>query len=297
MTSRYQVRHTTTYTYDEVVTDSLGVAHLVPLVLPWQQVPSYDVRVEPAPGDLAVDRDHYGNLVTYFQVTEPHTVLVVDGHGEVEVAAPPAHPGAEAQPWEGLRPLVERGVPGAWAATDLALPSALVDQPSSVVEYAARSLTRGRPVGEAVTDLMHRVHADFLYDKTATTVTSRVADVFERRAGVCQDFAHLVIACLRSHGLAARYVSGYLATEPPPGQERLVGADASHAWVEVWLGPGDDGADAWLALDPTNDHVVADRHVSVARGRDYGDVPPVKGVIVTEARRSTMQVAVDVAAL
>lgn len=139
---------------------------------------------------------------------------------------------------------------------------------------------------------MHRIHADFAYLPGATTITTRVLDVLERRQGVCQDFAHLMISCLRSLGLAARYVSGYLATDPPPGRDRVVGADATHAWVEVWM-PGS----GWLALDPTNDCAVGDRHITVAHGRDYGDVPPVKGVIFTEATGSTMSVSVDVARL
>jgi transglutaminase-like putative cysteine protease len=293
---RYAVRHTTTYTYDDRVTDSLGVAHLVPRSLPWQQVTAYDVSVTPEPGDLAHDLDYYGNHVTYFQVTRPHETLVVEGAGEVEVTTPVVPDDALATPWESLRPVLSPDLSGAWAITDLALASALADHDRAAVAYAATSLTRGRAVGDAVLDLMHRVHADFDYDKTATTVTSTVANVMERRAGVCQDFAHLMLACLRSHGLAARYVSGYLATEPPPGRERVVGADASHAWVEVWLGQA-DGVDRWIALDPTNDQAVADRHLTVAWGRDYGDVPPLKGVIFTEAKRSTMQVSVDVAPL
>ncbi len=140
---------------------------------------------------------------------------------------------------------------------------------------------------------MHRIKTDFHYDKTATTVTSTVADVMDKRAGVCQDFAHLALACLRSHGIAARYVSGYLATRPPAGKPRMVGADASHAWVAAWI----PGSDQWLAFDPTNDQWVSDRHVTVAWGRDYGDVPPVKGVIYTEAKKSTLRVSVDVAPL
>ncbi|MGA8847121.1 MAG: transglutaminase family protein, partial [Nocardioides sp.] len=175
---------------------------------------------------------------------------------------------------------------------DFALASAHAEHLPAAREYAAASLAPARSIGEAVTDLMHRVHADFDYDKTATTVTSTVGHILERRAGVCQDFAHLMLACLRSHGLAVRYVSGYLATTPPAGKTRVVGADASHAWVEVWLGDGE-----WLALDPTNDQWAGDRYVTVAWGRDYGDVPPLKGVIFTEAKRSTMRVAVDVAPL
>jgi transglutaminase-like putative cysteine protease len=171
-----------------------------------------------------------------------------------------------------------------------------VEQVDEAREYAAASLTRHRPVGDAVTDLMHRIHADFDYDHTATTVTSTVGEVLSTRAGVCQDFAHLTLACLRSQGLAARYVSGYLSTLPAPGRPRVVGADASHAWVAVWLPDVLGGSDGdWLAFDPTNDQWADDRYVTVAWGRDYADVPPVKGVIFTEAKKSTLLVSVDVA--
>jgi transglutaminase-like putative cysteine protease len=289
---RYRVSHTTTYSYDDDVTDSLGVAHLVPRALPWQTVSSSALHVDPAPGDVSHDVDFYGNTATYFQVTTPHRSLVVEGVSEVDVATPYADDALLARPWEYARPLVRPGQPGAWQATDFALASALVEQTGEARGYAARSLTRGRPLGEAVTDLVHRIHTDFRYDEAATTVTSTVPEIFTERAGVCQDFAHLTLACLRSHGLAARYVSGYLATEPPPGRERVVGADASHAWVAVWAGD-----DQWLAVDPTNDQWVGDRYVTVAWGRDYSDVPPVKGVIFSEAKRSTLLVSVDVAPL
>jgi hypothetical protein len=140
---------------------------------------------------------------------------------------------------------------------------------------------------------MQRIYRDFDYDKTATTVTSTVGDAMRARAGVCQDFAHVALACLRSHGIAARYVSGYLATQPPPGKERVFGADASHAWLAVWL----PGTDQWLAIDPTNDQWANDRYVTVAWGRDYGDVAPVRGIIFTKAKNSTLRVSVDVAPL
>ncbi len=290
--ARYRVRHRTTYTYDEPVSDSLGVCHLVPRALPWQQVTAYDVGVRPGPLDVHHDADYYGNLTTYFQVTEPHRELVVDAVSDVGVTVPVMDAEALARPWERLRPLLEPAGDGAWRAADHALASTLVDQGAGARDYAAASLAPGRPVGEAVTELMHRIHAEFVYDRTVTTVTSTISDILEHRAGVCQDFAHLTLACLRGHGLAARYVSGYLATAPAPGRERLVGADASHAWVAVWL-----GGDEWLAIDPTNDTWADERYVTVAWGRDYGDVPPVKGVIFTEAKRSTMNVSVDVAPL
>ena len=307
MTRRYRVRHVTTYGYDDQVTDSLGIAHLVPRAQPWQQVPTYAVRVEPEPLDLRHESDFHGNLATYFQVTEPHDRLVVDAVSEVVVSAPATSERTLRRPWESARPLVRPQAPGAWRATEYALPSAAVEQHPDATAYAAASFTPRRPVGEAVGDLIHRIHADFGYDQTATTVTSTVPEVLAARAGVCQDFAHLALACLRGHGLAARYVSGYLSTEPGPGRERVVGADASHAWVAVWLGcpeagdgpgvgAGDGAGDGeWLAVDPTNDQRVTDRHVTVAWGRDYTDVPPVKGVIFSEAKTSTLRVSVDVA--
>jgi transglutaminase-like putative cysteine protease len=299
---RYRVTHRTTYTYDEPVSTSFGVGHLAPRVLPWQQVASTALTVTPTPADLHTDVDYHGNAVTYYQVTEPHTVLEVEAVSDVEVTDPTHDDAALAQPWERARPVLSPGLPGAWRACDFALGSPKVDQVAAAADYAAVSLTPRRPLGEAVTDLMHRIHADFDYDKTATTVTSTVADTLDKRAGVCQDFAHLTLACLRAHGLAVRYVSGYLATRPAPGRERVVGADASHAWAAVWL-PAPDGTGGaagegqWLALDPTNDQWAGDRYVTVAWGRDYGDVPPVKGIIYTEAKTSRLAVSVDVAPL
>ncbi|MFT4211204.1 MAG: transglutaminase family protein [Microbacterium sp.] len=290
---RYRVTHRTDYSYDADVSGSFGFAHLTPRALTSQRTSDHRVAIEPAPGDLRTHVDGYGNTATYFHVTEPHRRLTIDASTEVDVLAPVYDAQALAAPWESARPLAHPGTRGAWAATEFALASPKVLQVPDATEYAAASLLPGRPIGEAVTDLMHRIKADFHYDGTATTVTSTVPDVLAKRAGVCQDFAHLALACLRGHGVAARYVSGYLATTPPPGRARVVGADASHAWVAVWL----PASDQWLAFDPTNDQWVADRHVTVAWGRDYGDVTPVKGVIYTEAKRSTLRVSVDVAPL
>ncbi|WP_246159850.1 transglutaminase family protein [Microbacterium rhizomatis] len=290
--------HRTEYSYDDDVRDSLGLAHGVPRPLPWQQVAWHRVTVDPAPGDLTEDLDGYGNVVSYFHVTEPHRRLTIEAQSEVTVVAPEYDAAALAEPWERSRPLVHPDVPGAWAATEFVLESPRAKHVDEAHDYARASLLPGRPIGEAVTDLMHRIKADFQYDSKATTVTSTVADVMATRAGVCQDFAHLALACLRTHGVAARYVSGYLATRPLPGRERVVGADASHAWVAAWIpGPGRSGSGQWLAFDPTNDQWIADRHVTVAWGRDYGDVSPVKGIIFTEAKKSTLRVSVDVAPL
>lgn len=290
---QYRVWHRTAYTYSKAVQDSVGQFHLVPRALPWQQVSTSRVTVDPVPGDLAPATDYFGNSSTYFHVTEPHSALTIESTSDVTVDAPVYDAAALALPWESARPLHHPELPHAWRATEYALESPRVQHVAAAAEYAAESLTPGRPIGEAATDLMQRIFRDFDYDATATTVTSTVADALRKRAGVCQDFAHVALACLRTHGIAARYVSGYLATQPPPGKERVFGADASHAWLAVWL----PGTDQWLAIDPTNNQWANDRYVTVAWGRDYGDVSPVKGIIYTKAKKSTLRVSVDVAPL
>jgi transglutaminase-like putative cysteine protease len=290
---RYRVWHRTAYAYSDAVHDSVGQFHLLPRELPWQQVAASGVTVEPVPGDIARDIDYFGNSSTYFHVTDPHEALTIESSSDVTVTVPEYDADALAQPWELARPLQHPSLEGAWQATEYALESPRVQHVAAAIAYGAESLTPGRPIGEAATDLMRRIHRDFDYDKTATTVTSTVGDAMAARAGVCQDFAHVALACLRAHGVAARYVSGYLATQPPPGKERVFGADASHAWLAVWL----PGTNQWLAIDPTNDQWANDRYITVAWGRDYGDVSPVKGIIFTEAKTSTLRVQVDVAPL
>ncbi len=293
---RYRVTHRTAYRYDLAVSDSLGLAHLAPRPLPWQAVDGVRIDVTPAPADRQREVDVHGNVVDHFHVTSSHTELVIEAVSDVEVSSPIYDADGLRIPWEQARPMACPGLPDAWSATEFALESPGAEHAEGVAEYARGSFAPGRAIGDAVTELMHRINADFAYDRTATTVTSSVAEVMAERAGVCQDFAHLALACLRSQGLAARYVSGYLATEPPAGGPRVVGADASHAWVAVWIPANGPGGDAqWLAIDPTNDKWVDDRYITVAWGRDYGDVPPVKGVIFTEAKRSTLRVSVDVA--
>ncbi|MDJ1113836.1 transglutaminase family protein [Microbacterium dauci] len=290
---RYRVWHRTAYTYSDAVHDSVGQFHLLPRELPWQQIAASGVTVEPEPGDMAPGIDYFGNSSTYFHVTDPHEALTIESSSDVTVMVPEYDADALAQPWELARPLQHPSLEGAWQATEYALESPRVQHVAAATAYGAESLTPGRPIGEAATDLMQRIHRDFDYDKTATTVTSTVADAMAARAGVCQDFAHVALACLRAHGVAARYVSGYLATQPPPGKERVFGADASHAWLAVWL----PGTDQWLAIDPTNDQWANDRYITVAWGRDYGDVSPVRGIIFTDAKTSTLRVQVDVAPL
>ena len=290
---RYAVWHRTVYTYAKPVQDSVGIFHLVPREVPWQRVAASSVTIDPVPGDLAPDLDAFGNSATFFHVTAAHEQLAIEARSEVEVHVPQYDDAALATPWEDARPLEHPDAPGAWEACEYALPSPRAGHVDAATAYGAQSLTPGRPIGEAVTDLMQRIFRDFAYDSAATTVTSTVADAMAARAGVCQDFAHVALACLRSHGVAARYVSGYLATQPPPGKERVFGADASHAWIAVWL----PSSGQWLAVDPTNNQWANDRYVTVAWGRDYGDVAPVKGIIYTKAKKSTLRVSVDVAPL
>jgi transglutaminase-like putative cysteine protease len=213
----------------------------------------------------------------------------VTARSVVEVDAPPAElyrSGAAAAPWESARPAGRDGALAAEFSLDLRPPEIT----GAVREYAAPSFTPGRPLIEVLTDLNGRIFTDFTYRSGSTTVSTQVAEVLEAREGVCQDFARLAIACLRANGLAATYVSGYLATDPPPGKERMVGVDATHAWAAVWTPHGD-----WLGMDPTNDQMVDERYIIVGWGRDYADVPPLRGIIYTDSESSVIDVAVDVA--
>ncbi len=285
-TRRYAIEHRTTYDYSEDVSASYGRGYLRPRDLPWQRCTEHSVVTTPAAADAATGLDVYGNHDFYFHVTSAHQRLDVVSRSSVEVDPPPTDAAALALPWERARPRhADDG-----DAVDFVLDSPRIDMSPAVAAYAAPSFPPGREIGDAVLDLTHRIFTDFAYRSGSTTVTTKVAAVLVDREGVCQDFAQLAVACLRSVGLAGRYVSGYLATDPPPGRERMVGVDATHAWAGVWL-PGGD----WLAFDPTNDQLADERYVTVAWGRDYGDVPPLKGVIFTDAKTSSMTVSVDVA--
>lgn len=294
---RYAITHETRYTYAGVVGRSYGLIHQRPRDLPWQQVHRHQLDVDPVPDERSLTVDLSGNTRTWFLIDDDHSELVVTARSEVSVAAQRLDPDALAQPWERARPQTRPEVAGSWRQIDLTLESPLVDVDADVHAYAAPSFPPGRPVGEAVLDLTRRIYADFEYDSGATTVTTRVGDLLQLRRGVCQDFAQLMVAALRSHGLAGRYVSGYLATRPPPGKPRLVGADASHAWAGCWV-PGAGGGDAdgdWVYGDPTNDRLCDQSHATVAWGRDYGDVAPLRGVIFTRGSGSRMRVSVDMA--
>lgn len=291
MTRLYRVSHRTEYRYSDVVTNSYGRGHLTPRDSARQRCLSFDLDIDPQPADRSSSRDAYGNLSSYFHVTQRHRALTVVGNSVVEVDPPPPGlygSGAALQPWESARPGGCDGMLAAEFALDLRPPE-ITD---SVREYAAPSFGPGRPLIEVLRDLNARIFSDFTYRSGSTTVSTQVAQVLTAREGVCQDFARLAIACLRANGLAASYVSGYLATDPPPGKERMFGVDATHAWAAVWTGDN-----RWLGLDPTNDQMVDERYITVGWGRDYADVPPLRGIIFTESEYSVIDVSVDVAPL
>lgn len=289
MSRLYRISHVTTYRYDDEVTDSFGLAYCRPRATTRQRVLEHEWWTQPGQDDAGAHTDSDGNQAIYFHVTQAHRELVVGARSLVACDKIERDPASATIPWEQAVPARRRDLPEAALVSQYAVASPAIDLDDAVAAYTAQSLAPGRPIVEAVRELVSRVYTDFHYDPEATSVTTRVAEVFRKRHGVCQDFAHVTIAGLRAHGLAARYVSGYLATDPPPGQARMVGADATHAWLHCWL-PGH----GWLSVDPTNDCETADRHITVAWGRDYADVPPVKGVIFTDATESTMQVEVDV---
>jgi transglutaminase-like putative cysteine protease len=283
----YDIRHKTTFSYEEVVSVSHHVLHLTPRVHPRQTCLASETTVAPHPAVDSVGEDYFGNPVEYLTVQEPHRQLVVDAHARVEVRAA-AQPLVleQSKPWEEVRDsLADHAALGAY---EFAFPSPYVAFDDAIDAYARQSFTPGRPVLSAAMDLTDRIFREFRYRGGVSDVSTPVSDVFAMRQGVCQDFAHLEIACLRSLGLAVRYVSGYLLTHPPEGQQKLVGSDASHAWVSVFA--GDAG---WVDFDPTNNLIPGVEHITFAWGRDYGDVSPINGLIVGGGAHQ-VAVAVDV---
>jgi transglutaminase-like putative cysteine protease len=287
----YEVTHRTEYRYPSTVSSSFGEIIMLPRDLPGQACVRSELVIDPAPHDLRQRIDFFGNRVAYFAVLAPHTRLSVTAtslvrvHGRLAEAAPALEIG-----WEQARDQLRADTVGELLeARQFVLDSPLVTLSEQLAEYAAQSFPPGQPVLAAVTDLASRIYRDFEFLPGATEVKTTIDEVFARRAGVCQDFAHVAIGCLRSLGLAARYVSGYLETRPPPGKARIAGADVSHAWVSAFV-PGA----GWVDVDPTNDQLVNDRYVTTAWGRDYTDVPPLKGVIFTEGDVQDLRVSVDV---
>lgn len=286
---RYRVTHRTAYNYPQPIFRGYNEARLAPRETAAQRVHSHAVTISPLPAYRSERTDYFGNRVLHFALQQSHRELVVTAVSDVELVECTSELGLGSA-WEDAVSATR----GDLSATGLDAQQYLLDSPlvtarDDIAEYARTSFPAGRPLTEAVRDLMARIHRDFTYDPTATTVSTPLERVFQDRRGVCQDFAHLAIAGLRALGLAARYVSGYLETLPPPGQAKLRGADASHAWFSVydpWLG--------WLDYDPTNNVVPMTQHITTAWGRDYGDISPLKGIVFGGGRGQRSTVSVDV---
>lgn len=287
---KYQIKHVTQYAYSDPVTFCHNKANLTPHDLPLQSCEMNRVEIRPRPAVSIQRKDYYGNTVTYFSMQEPHRKLIVTSHSLVSVEEAPGYNPEATLPWERVAALL-RGerTPEIINAFQFVFDSLYVRTSGAIREYAEPSFPPGRPLLAGAMDLMARIHAEFEYNPQETDLATPLETVFANRKGVCQDFAHLQIAALRSMGLAARYVSGYLRTMPPPGKPRLVGADASHAWLSVYV-PGS----GWIDLDPTNNRICGSDHITLSWGRDYDEVSPLRGVILGGGSQ-VMSVSVDVA--
>lgn len=288
---KYTITHRTLYRYSSGVALCHNEARLLPRETPWQFCQPSRIEIRPRPA-LSHERwDFFGNRALYFAIQDIHQCLVVTVATEVKILkSRPFDASSPSPPWEQVIGALQNAQdPDIIEARQFALDSPFVVAQARFRQYAEPSFPPGRPLLEAVADLNRRINREFIYDPHFTTVATPLNKVLLERRGVCQDFAHLAIACLRALGLAARYVSGYLETLPPPGQPRLVGADASHAWLAVYV-PGAD----WAEFDPTNGCMPGEKHVTLAWGRDYGDVAPLKGVM-TGGGTHSLDVSVDVA--
>jgi transglutaminase-like putative cysteine protease len=289
---RLSVVHETTYDYAPAVKTAQHVAHLRPSSRDGQRVLEHHLAIDPPPDHCTESVDVFGNARCFFGLQAVHERLHVVSRSLVSTAPPPA-PGP-GLPWEAARERLRYHRAAEYdPAAEFLFPSPYVPRDRAFVAYALPSFTEGRPLLEAARHLACRIHADFAYVSAATDASTPALEALALRKGVCQDFAHVMLGCLRSLGLPARYVSGYLLTEPPPGQSRLVGSDASHAWVSLYL-PAAHGRGTWTDLDPTNDRAPGEDYVTLAVGRDYADVSPMRGVIQGGAHH-TLKVAVTVA--
>lgn len=286
---KYQVTHTTAYLADVPVSLCHNVAWLTPRDTANQRCEYHELRCDPQPSVSSRHVDAFGNYASYFSFNEGYLALDITAVSRVCVNDPVPVDPAETPAWESVRDrLAAHAQADELDALQFVFDSPRVQRGDPLGEYAEVSFVPGRPILDATVNLTRRLHREFEYDPRATTVATPVLDVMQHRRGVCQDFAHVEIAMLRSLGLAARYVSGYVRTNPPSGQPRMVGGDASHAWLSVYCGEL-----GWVDVDPTNDKLTRDEHITLAWGRDYSDVSPIKGVYVG-GRQHALAVSVDV---
>jgi transglutaminase-like putative cysteine protease len=286
----YDIRHVTTYSYESSVSFARCSLRLEPRSGDGQQLVSHTVDIRPRPAERTVRRDFFGTHTESVLIETAHRNLRIDSRSRVSVSRQPPGRAEPSPSWESIREVAfEATSLGPSSPVGYVFASSLVPMQAPVTAYAAASFPHGCGIVVGAVDLMHRIRTEFRYDPKATVISTPLKEVFEKRHGVCQDFAHVMIAGLRGLGLPAAYVSGYLRTIPPPGQPRLQGADATHAWVSVWCGD----AIGWIGFDPTNDILVGNDHIILAIGRDFSDVSPVDGIIVG-SRKQKLGVAVDV---
>jgi transglutaminase-like putative cysteine protease len=286
----YDIRHVTTYGYESPVSFARCSLRLEPLSGDGQQLISHTVDIRPRPADRTIRRDFFGTHTESILIETPHRNLRIDSRSRVSVSRRAPGRATQGPDWESVRDVAfEATSLGPASPIGYVFASPLVPVQQPVTDYAAVSFPPGGGILTGAVDLMHRIRTEFKYDPKATVISTPLEEVFEKRHGVCQDFAHVMIAGLRGLGLPAAYVSGYLRTIPPPGRPRLQGADATHAWVSLWCGEGL----GWVGFDPTNDILVENDHIELAVGRDFSDVSPVDGIIVG-SRKQKLGVAVDV---
>lgn len=283
------ISHVTHYDYASRVDLAMHLLHLQPLSRADQQLEDFRLDIDPPATRNQASLDYFGNPQHHLTLTTPHHALTVRAESRVRRLAAATPKPSVSPAWESVRAAMRYRAGQPWLpAAEFCFPSAFVPLHPAFQAYAQLEFTPGRPLLEAAIGLMARIHHEFTYATASTDLTTPALEAFSRRQGVCQDFAHIMIACLRSLGLPARYVSGYLLTQPPPGQPRLLGVDASHAWLAVWCPQHD-----WVELDPTNNLIAAQSHAVIACGRDYADVAPLRGVIQGGGSH-TLSVAVSV---
>ena len=292
------VTHETRYDYTPPVETAQHLAHLKPLATASQRLVSHKLRITPEPAQRSELSDLYGNVRAFFALDSTHDELIVVAESVVDTKTPVLSPAvARDLPWEAVRErFIYRKGTTFDAASDFVFPSPYVPRHDNFAAYARPSFVPGRPTFDVAMDLTQRMYRDFDYEPESTEINTPAVEALAQRKGVCQDFAHIMIACFRTMGLPARYVSGYLLTQPPPGKARLIGADASHAWVSVYLPGRGDGAGSagdWADFDPTNGRQPGEDYVTLALGRDYSDVSPMRGVLHGGARH-TLHVGVTV---
>jgi transglutaminase-like putative cysteine protease len=286
----YAISHTTRYQYTDPVSLCHNLVHLRPRLAPRQTCHHSHLLVQPDPRGLHHQHDYFGNPISLFTIQESHKQLSISVKHRIEVMPGEPIQLQQSPAWEVVRDTLKTDRSHATLdAYQCTFDSIYVPRTADLAAYAAPSFTPGRPLLDAVMDLTSRIHKDFRYDAKATTLSTPLAEVLQHRHGVCQDFAHLQIGCLRSLGLAARYVSGYLQTRAPAGRERLIGADASHAWISVYC-----PTIGWVDFDPTNNMIPSQQHITIAWGRDYDDISPIKGIILGGGKH-VMTISVDVA--